>query len=519
MTPPRWRPAAWCAALVAGMLWCGSALALDGEFTSDSAGQFYDVRSPTGETVLARRRFTTTLGLGVGDLLNTAPGDPKAPQLGLRLRLRYDADYGASPATSDPGQLGSLVPGYSPGLVDLMYAYVEGRRFLGGVLGFKAGRQYVTDVLGWWSFDGGEVSVTTPYYLRAEVYGGFEQRGGFPFSTSRFESDGIWRGNRTDYSSSTYAAFQPAGVAPAIGVALESMGVTWIHGRLTYRRVYDTDESNTTEFASGVFQTPPPYSAGRISSERLGYAVDATWSALGGAKAGVVYDLYRSEITSAYASLDAYLGKRVTLSADYDYYLPSFDGDSIWNFFGAEPRSNLDLRANANLDDRLSLAGTARMRIFTVQTEAFDANAGSSYSPATTSCPAGLGLVCGTVYPSSPHPFDEGGDLSARWRTPSTRFALRGSADFGQEGNREGADLSGEHVFEARYVVGARAGVWHWKDDLRAARETTSLQYVANLGYRFMPRCQGSVEWEHDMSGLAGQRFRLMFLLSLGFGK
>ena len=39
------------------------------------------------------------------------------------------------------------------GPVDLMYAYVEGRRFFKGVMGFKLGRQYIIDPLGWWSFE------------------------------------------------------------------------------------------------------------------------------------------------------------------------------------------------------------------------------------------------------------------------------------------------------------------------------------------------------------------------------
>jgi len=43
----------------------GAAHALDPELTSDTAAQFYEMRSPSGETVIARRRFMTTLGVGV----------------------------------------------------------------------------------------------------------------------------------------------------------------------------------------------------------------------------------------------------------------------------------------------------------------------------------------------------------------------------------------------------------------------------------------------------------------------
>ncbi len=77
-----------------------------------------------------------------------------------------------------------------------MYAYLEGQRYLDGYLGFRLGRQYVVDSLGFWSFDGAEVMLTTPAYLAFELYAGFEQRGGLPMmSSSRFEAGGCiaWR--------------------------------------------------------------------------------------------------------------------------------------------------------------------------------------------------------------------------------------------------------------------------------------------------------------------------------------
>lgn len=166
------------AAAVAVSLASTPARAADVELSSDSSAQFYDVRSPTGEQILTRRRFTTTLGVGLYDLMQTPMGDPHAPELSFRARMRYDADFGASSDEQDPTKTSTFVPGYQSalGAVDLMYAYVEGRRFAKGLLGFKVGRQYVVDSLGWWSFDGAEASVTTPFYVKAEVYGGLEER-------------------------------------------------------------------------------------------------------------------------------------------------------------------------------------------------------------------------------------------------------------------------------------------------------------------------------------------------------
>ena len=495
------------------------ARASDAEVTSDTSSQFYDVRSPTGETVLMRRRLTSTLGVGYYNIFDAPPGDPTAGDVSFRARLRYDADYGVScsestapPASAGcPGaSYGSFVPGAAQSGVDLMYAYIEGRRFFKGLLGFKLGRQYQTDVLGWWSFDGGEVSVTTPVYVKAEVYAGLEQRGGLPLSTSRFEADGIWRGDRTNFDPSAYPEFQPSAIAPAIGAAIESTGVTWIHARLAYRRVYDTGGSNVTEFASGLY-APAAYTGMRTSTDRLGYAVDTSFASVGGLKGGIIYDFYRDQITSGYANVDAYLGQKVTLGLDYDYYVPSFDADSIWNFFAGEPHNDFGLRGNVDVSREVSISANAHARMFTVQTAEFGPGASvNNTCQGTPNC---------AEFPSNGHPFDEGGNFSARWRSGETRFGLNARGDFGDEGDRVGGDVSAQHVLESRYVFAGRAGVWTWDDKLQPNLSTTSFQYVASLGYRFMPRSQGSVEWEHDINGLVGQRFRLLLLLSLGLPK
>src|SRR5205823_13759451 len=113
------------------------------------------------------------------------------------------------------------------------------------------GRQYTQNVFGWWSFDGGLVHVTTPFFVALEAYGGMEQRGGLPLSTARFETQGVWRGAHNDaltQDAFRYPSFQPAAVAPAFGVAVESAGPNWIHGRFDFRRVYNLGEAFTGQF-------------------------------------------------------------------------------------------------------------------------------------------------------------------------------------------------------------------------------------------------------------------------------
>src|ERR1700722_4502113 len=96
--------------------------------------------------------------------------------------------------------------------------------------------------------------------------------------------------------------------------------------------------------------------------------MDANLGTVAAVKAGIVYDFYNAEMSNLYATIDAYAGKKVTVSADYDYYVPTYDADSIWNFFAGEPMNDVGLRANVDATNRLSLSGGAHVRVFSVQT-------------------------------------------------------------------------------------------------------------------------------------------------------
>jgi hypothetical protein len=484
-----------------------TARASDVEVTSDTTSQFYDVRSPTGETVLARRRLTTTLGVGAYDLLDRPADAPLGPELSFRARVRYDADYGANPGETDPTNYARFVPGYQNELVDLMYGYVEGRRFLKGWLGFKVGRQYVTDSLGWWSFDGGEVKVTTPYYFAVEGYGGLEVRGGMPLSSPQFERDGIWRGNRSGFDPSLYPSFQPSDIAPAIGFAAESTGVTWLHARLTYRRVLDTGQSNVSEFSSGL-TSPGLYSGARVSQERIGYSVDADWSTYGSVRAGLAYDLYDQKMSSVYATIDAFATKKLTLSLDYDFFQPTYDADSIWNFFASEPMNDIGLRATLNPTDRLSISAHAHVRIYDIATSPIN---GDGY--------LNVGTSANAYYPTNGHPFDDGAGFSARYRFGGTLIGARADGNFGDAGDRVGGDVFAEKTFETHYFATGRLSLWQWDDKLRPDRDATSFGYVAGVGYIFAPRARASVNFDDNMNRLVGQQFRVMLTLSIAVTK
>jgi hypothetical protein len=482
-----------------------SASAFDGEVSSDSFTQFYDVRSPTGVPVLMRARFTSTLGVAVYDLLDKpqAAGQELGPDLSFRARMRYDADYGASSAEATPAAFDRFVPGFSRGPIDLMYAYVEGRRFARGLLGFKVGRQYVTDALGWWSFDGGLIRVTTPAFFAIEAYGGLEVRGGLPFSGSvgRWEADGVWRGDRSGMDPTQYPSFQQDDVAPAIGVALETAGVSWLHGRLSYRRVYNTNDSIVSQFQNGDL-SPVVYTGTRVSQEKLGYSLNANASNFGGVSGGVVYDFYANTTTNLWATADAYLGKDVIASVDYDYFQPTYDADSIWNFFGAYPMNDVGGRVTWNATKKFSVAAGGHVRAFQNQT-ASDPN-GTSLLPVDQIAP---GIPRFT--------FNGGGNASARFRRRDTLLTANVVANFGDQGNRYGGDVTGERVLDARWVLTGRVGYWQWKDNLRPDRTSSygSFGAVVSGAYRFFRGSQLGVEWENDINELVGWRTRVLAYL------
>lgn len=487
-----------------------NASAFEAEVTSDTAAQAYSLRSPFGDPILYRRRITQTLGLGVYNLLRDEK--PGGPQLFVKLRMRLDADFGVE-ANERRYELGSassrFVPGLSEAPIDLMYGYVEGRNLAGGWLGFRAGRQYVTDALGWWSFDGALVRLTPPF-LHVEAYGGYEQRAGLPLSLGRFERGGVARGDRSvalEGSPDTWRNFQQAAMAPAYGFAIESAGPTWIHGRLDYRKVMNrgTVSTNALPDVNGNFGTT---SGSRVSSDRLGYAIDGTAGKYGAAKAGLVYDLYNKFFSSYYASLDGYVTEKLTVSLDYDMFRPTFDGDSIFNWFTHWGMETATLRASMNVTDRLDVAASGGFRWYKTD-EAPDA-------PSVYQQPGGSTPTADPEASSPAKLRDTLGSANLRYRWDTARVGVRALYESGDRGKREGIDLSGDKSFRGgKYFALARTSVFDWKDELRPDRSATSLGYVLGGGFQPADFARMHVEWEHNANKLVGQRYRILALLTV----
>ena len=545
-------------ALLAAAFVTRAARASEFEVQADTALQGYEVASPWGNVILDRRRFMQTVGLGLYNLQGRyRPGEA---DYRVVMMMRLDSDFGVNarlPAAQAGGETtyatgagrgARFIPGLASNPVDLMYGYVEGRNLAHGLFGFRLGRQYVTDMLGWWSFDGGLVRVTTPFFLQLEAYGGLEQRAGMPLSTARFERQGVWRGSHTSFgvgaelpSVTDYPSFLYTEPAPALGFAVESSGPNWIHSRFSYRRVYNTGTALTTQFAEQNGGGYHAISGTRLSQDRLGYGADVNKSDLGAARGGFSYDLYNQLVATAYGGVEVYLGKRATLGADLDYFVPTFDADSIWNWFTHGPITTASGRVALRFTKRLDLSASGGARLWTAEGDASPGAGGLSKFGAGECDQAkkqfagmGLGFNCqiGQAYidPSTLRtPFardpanratsttiDALGNVAGRYRFGSGDVSLRGMFETGSRGSREGADLAGEAKLDGgRFSLGSRVSVYGWNDPTRPDRDAVSFGYVLAAGFRPAQLASFRIEWEHDTNRLVGQRYRVIGLVNL----
>lgn len=489
--------------LLIGVALCGvcrvrDAHAFKTEVDASLDAQFYSLQSPYGSPLVQRRRYTQTLALNLYEL--EADHRPLGATLSFKSRMRLDSDFGQRPEERNPDSA-SYVPGLVEAPLDVMYAYLEGQRYLDGALGFRLGRQYVVDSLGFWSFDGAELLLSTPAYLAFEVYAGFEQRGGLPMlSTSRFEAGGVSRGDRSALGFGQAPSFlQESKLAPAYGFAIESSGVPFLQSRFTYRKVINRDAVLVSPFLDNGGGLS--YALGdRTSSERLGYSLRVDKSNLGAVLGSIVYDLYIRRVSQYNAGLDWFASDRTVIGASLDYFLPTFDGDSIFNWFAHRGTTSGTLRADLAFSREFELAASGGVRMFTTD--------GDPISYQGTGDASQVGRT-----------FDYLGTFGGRYRFWDGSLALNTMAEAGDAGHRYGADVSGRKQFDGGYYdTLAVLSLYDWEDALRPDRSATSFSYVLGGGINpsFLAFSKGrlGVEWEHTMNHLVGQRFRMLATLN-----
>ncbi len=464
---------------------------------ADFTAQFYDVVSPWGDPVVRRRRYTHTLALDVSDI--DGAHEYRSPELAFHTRMRLDADLGQYGAERDPDQLNRYIPGLEEAPLDLMVAYLEGSHYLHGVLGFRIGRQVVLDSLGWWSFDGMLLRLDAPRLVGFLIYAGFEQRGSAPLlSTSRYEADGVLRGDRGDLEQNEWPFYlEQSKLAPAYGASVESLALGALQARLSYRKVINRDEVVVSPFPdeNGNFRT---YSSDRTSTERAGLSLSMQHPKLGGLGGDAVVDLFVRRVSDVEAFADWYASEQSVLGLGYQYFLPTFDADSIFNWFVQGSTQSAELHASTRLSPRVDVAARAGVRIYQTETE--------QSRPAPGASPGVLvdRMVSG----------------SARYRSNALAARLDAETQWGEIGHRMGSNLSVRRAFDDGYFdTLGRVSLYDYSDALRPERDATSAGYVIGAGASphvlGVLRSRFGFEWEHWMNRLAGHRFRLLLTLSV----
>jgi hypothetical protein len=465
-----------------------TARAYDARVDGQAYLQLYSVQGLYGAPTLSRQRVTFNLGL---DVANVA-GSPwnNEPWVTVRFRVRMDSDYGINPAEQDPNNTDYFVPGVRTAPFDIQYAYVEGGGWLRNTAGFRIGRQLFFDELGWWSLDGARVSFSPGHLFELAGYSGFEQRGGLPLmSTGRYEAGGVFRGDRDGLTGTQWPGFlQSTSLAPAAGGSLALLAIPRLHARLDYRRVWQRDQVVTSPFldASGHLATT---SASRISTERAGIGLGYDFEEAVAANGAAVYDVYRSKLVEHRASVQIRPVKRLNATLSYQYRLPTYDADSIFNWFGAVGSTLVRTRVAVDVRRDLSLGAIAGLRWYA------DPSGASSSTGAQPSGGQRDGL----------------GGIDATWHTLENTFRVAQTAEVGQAGDRFVGDAWVAHRFAGGNLEPSLLlTMARWRDRLRSDFNSTVLTYV--LGCRFSPMGapRFGIDWEHSVSDVSQQRFRVV---------
>lgn len=470
------------------------AAAYEANVQAASVLQIYSVRSPWGAPVLSRQRLTHTLSF---EFYRPA-ADPRESKVSFAFhaRLRLDGDYGISQSERDPNSDGTFVPGLYVAPLDLSYAYLEINGLLANTVSTRLGRQITFDELGFWSYDGARLSFAPSGLFELSGYAGFEQRGGVPFfGTSRYEADGVYRGDRANLASNLWPSYlNSTEPAPAFGASLALTAFPWLRARADYRRVTQHDTVFTVPFADadGNIET---FSGNRTSSERVGFALGADiWS-----KAAVdgawVYDVYRRVAQQHRLAASYRVSPALRLRSAYLYRLPVFDADSIFNWFGAKGSILTELGASLRLSERLELTANAGIRWLGIGPRQW--------------------LGEGAFRPGVESGLDWLGRLESMYVLHDDTLGASTSFESGDAGDRMTTDVWHRRSYwERRLESRIQLGAGRWQHPLMTHRGESSLLYV--LGMRLHPggKPEMGAEWEHVISDRVSHRFRILATLS-----
>ncbi len=486
--------------------------------------------------ILGRRRLTQTLALRIWDIGDFAKQRriSRLPERGLRLSwqsyLRVDHDFGswANGRIADGARRRDaldIIPELDETLInlDLMYGYVEAAGIAGDRVTLRAGRLPFDDGWGASAIDGGSARVELPQPIAVSAAAGLRVRAASPLGLSSYELDGTagaacreyveaatpgtgsWKLIERDrnrpgsrFTSDLELCPEREQLQPTIAVAVATSRLRGFGAELGYRRTW----SNTVgllgpvdrlDFADrGLYPNEfgqAPDSG--VNEERLHARVHGEWKRGG----NVIAPYANARVSLLHAALDRLdTGIRLTrgphsLEPSVEYFLPTFDGDSIFNVFSIEPTTDVRLRYRHDGVVRASASAWVR-RYLDVADTAGGVDAGVERD-FTTRWRGRVDALWDDGYGGR----RVGGSASAIWRPYNTLW-LRGRAIVLGVASDELA--GGIAAGDARYVTTSTVTAATWKigdtaalhglfeldhDEVRA----TQLRAIAILDLAFLP--------------------------------
>ena len=249
---------------------------LEPEVTSDTAAQFYEVRSPTGETVIARRRLTTrSASASTISTSRQARRIQRARASSFRARTALRRRLRRRRGRDRRDELRQRRPGLRSRArrPDVRLRRGSPLRRRAGSASSSVASTSPTRSAGGRS-TAAWCSVTTPFFVAAR---GLRRpraaRRPRPLSTPRFERDGVWRGDRDGLRPHALPVVPAERRRARVRRrARDARASHWVHGRLDYRRVNNTGDVERLAFASRL-RGAGSYDGTRVSQERIGYAI------------------------------------------------------------------------------------------------------------------------------------------------------------------------------------------------------------------------------------------------------
>ncbi|MBI5490346.1 MAG: hypothetical protein HY905_23620 [Deltaproteobacteria bacterium] len=387
----------------------------------------YPVVGRDGLVVLDERVIQSRVLLMIDDILADDPDvdDPALqPDVAMGLNLRWFANPGVASAATDPSNM-LFVPNAQDMGLEVLWAWVEATDLLGGWLNARLGRIVHEGPLGWRSDDGARVRFDPFPWLGLSVVGGFENVRGLRLSNSPFAPEGVDRWSQEGEGADRYRLHAPVEHRPTVGAMLDGTAgpVQWA---AAYRRTWRSVE-------------------GGISEELLGAELSADLEFLS-AFGSTRVDLVTGLVADASAELSAKFDRgRHRLEARYEYFRPTFDAESVFWVFAADPFHEVTLRY------RFPLAGALRGEAWASARHIED--------------PGGDVAIESLAGPFT----DLGGGLGLSLATPDFSASLRWKAIVGSTTSLAGADLTVDVPLGDRWSLFAIGSGWYYEDLLRDA--------------------------------------------------